>query len=100
METYNRVFPRPGRDHFELMEYESLKSLVLGLTVIHISNIPPWKKRGKELFIPGRQPYRHLNYQLASQMGNYYLNTYYMLGTELGHNGYNGEHTFPPLWNL
>lgn len=85
------------------MEYESLFrdfSLVLDLTVIHISNIPHWEKKGeKELFIPGRQPYRHLNYQLASQMGNYYLNTYYMLGTELGHNGYNGEHKLPPLWS-
>lgn len=58
------------------------------------------KGGGKELFIPSRQPYRHLNYQFASQMGNYYLSTYYMLGTELGHDGYNGEHMSLPLWSL
>jgi hypothetical protein len=49
------------------MQHESLKSLTLGLTIIHISDIPPEKERGKGyLFLVGSNLASQL---LVSQMG-------------------------------
>lgn len=89
----------PGRDcFFQLMEYESLKSLALGLTIIHISNIPPGKKGGKELFIPCRQSYRISTTSYASGQ---LIFEYVLYGrNKVKHSDHNSEQEFLPLWSL